>query len=58
MSLNGKTVIVTGASRGIGEAIARIFARHGAHVIVSSRKIDNCKLVADSIIADGGTACC
>lgn len=55
-SLKDRIALITGASRGIGEAIARIFARHGAHVIVSSRKIDDCKLVADSIIADGGTA--
>jgi len=48
--------LVTGASRGIGEAIAKLLAEQGAHVIVSSRKIDGCQLVADAIISAGGSA--
>ena len=52
--LDGKIALVTGASRGIGEAIARLLAQQGAHVIVSSRKIDDCQQVADSIVAAGG----
>ena len=47
--LSGKTAIVTGASRGIGEAIARRLAQHGANVVVSSRKPDTCQAVASSI---------
>ena len=47
--LTGKSAVVTGASRGIGEAIARRLAEHGADVIVSSRKIDACEKVAASI---------
>ena len=47
--LTDKVAIVTGASRGIGEAIARRLAQHGARVIVSSRNIDACKTVADGI---------
>jgi len=47
--LAGKSAVVTGASRGIGEAIARRLAAHGADVIVSSRKLDACETVAASI---------
>ena len=54
--LDGKVALVTGASRGIGEAIAKLLAQQGAHVIVTSRKIDGCQEVADAIVATGGKA--
>ncbi|MEH6500032.1 MAG: SDR family oxidoreductase [Pseudoalteromonas distincta] len=54
--LDGKVALVTGASRGIGEAIAKLLAQQGAHVIVTSRKIDGCQEVADAIVAAGGKA--
>lgn len=54
--LDGKVALVTGASRGIGEAIAKLLAQQGAHVIISSRKIDDCQAVADAIVAAGGKA--
>ena len=54
--LSGKTALVTGASRGIGEGIARLLAAQGAHVIVSSRKQDGCEAVAASIREAGGKA--
>ena len=54
--LTGKTALVTGASRGIGEATAHLLASHGAHVIVSSRKQDACDLVVEKIRAAGGVA--
>lgn len=54
--LNGRIALVTGASRGIGEASARLLARHGAHVVLASRKQDALDAVAAAIIADGGKA--
>ncbi|MBI4832547.1 MAG: glucose 1-dehydrogenase [Candidatus Lindowbacteria bacterium] len=54
--LDGKIAIVTGASRGIGEAIAKTFARNGAKVVISSRKQESLDAVADSIRKSGGEA--
>ena len=54
--LDGQVAVVTGASRGIGESIAKLLAQYGAHVIVSSRKLDGCQAVADAINQAGGSA--
>ena len=54
--LTGKIALVSGASRGIGAAIAKLLARYGAHVIVSSRKQGECAAVAAAIVAAGGKA--
>ena len=54
--LTGKVAIVTGASRGIGAAIAHAFAQAGAQVILASRKQEPLDAVAAEIRAAGGTA--
>jgi len=54
--LSGKTAIVTGSSRGIGRAIAHLYAEAGARVVVSSRKVDACQRVVDEIRGAGGEA--
>ncbi|MGE4634183.1 MAG: glucose 1-dehydrogenase [Arenicellales bacterium] len=51
--LDGKIALVTGASKGIGEAMARGLAEFGAKVVVSSRKADAVEAVAESFRADG-----
>jgi NAD(P)-dependent dehydrogenase (short-subunit alcohol dehydrogenase family) len=54
LSIEGKVAMLTGASRGIGRAIALRFAQAGARVVVSSRKLENVQSVADEIKELGG----
>lgn len=51
--LTGKTAIVTGGGRGLGEQIAIGFAEMGANVVLCSRKLENCQEVADKLSALG-----
>ncbi|MDB6087178.1 MAG: 3-ketoacyl-(acyl-carrier-protein) reductase [Gammaproteobacteria bacterium] len=55
-SLKGRSVIVTGASKGIGRGIAQRFGLAGCQVLVVSRKLDDAERVAAEIVAAGGTA--
>lgn len=54
--LSGRVALITGASRGIGEATARLLAEQGAHVVISSRKQAALEPVAESIRQGGGAA--
>lgn len=55
-SLKDKIALITGASRGIGEAIAITLARYGAHCILVSRKADALEIVAEKIRTNSGKA--
>ncbi|MFI5342343.1 MAG: SDR family NAD(P)-dependent oxidoreductase [Candidatus Methylomirabilales bacterium] len=56
MELTGKTAIVTGGARGIGEAIARTLTRAGARVVIGDILEQEGKSIAESIRAEGGQA--
>src|SRR4051812_37079034 len=56
IDLTNQIALITGASRGIGRAIAIALAKAGAAVVVSSRKIEACEAVVAEIAAFGGRA--
>jgi len=56
MSLSGKVALITGASRGIGAAVAKAYAAQGAHVVLTARTVGGLEEVDDAIRAAGGQA--
>ena len=54
-TLQGRTALVTGGSRGIGKMIAAGFLAQGAKVYISSRKADACDAAAEELSQGGGT---
>ena len=54
--LNGKVVVITGASSGIGEAMAREYAKVGAKVVLGARQADKLEALCKEIKATGGEA--
>ncbi len=56
--LSGKTALITGASRGIGEATARLFAAEGANVVLTARSADAIGAIADDIGAQARAVPC
>ncbi|MDG2521880.1 SDR family oxidoreductase [Caulobacter segnis] len=55
-SLQDKVVVITGASSGIGEGVARLLAERGAHVVVGARRTDRLAVLVDEIAKAGGSA--
>jgi 3-oxoacyl-[acyl-carrier protein] reductase len=56
LKLDGRTALVTGASQGIGEAVARLLARQGARVVLAARNEERLRTIASEIDAGGGCA--
>src|SRR5258706_10052592 len=55
-SVRGKVALVTGAASGMGRATAHVFAREGAKVAVTDRRLEDAETVAAEIRAEGGEA--
>ncbi len=56
MRLTGKTIIVTGAGSGMGEAMAKLFAQEGARIVAADIRLDTVERVVSAIKAAGGEA--
>ena len=55
-NIDGKVVVITGASSGLGEATARLLSLQGAHVVLGARRIDRLETLANDIRQHGGQA--
>ena len=55
-NIEGKVVVITGASSGLGEATARLLSAQGASVVLGARRIDRLKVLADELSRRGGKA--
>lgn len=55
-NIEGKVVVITGASSGLGEATARLLSSQGATVVLGARRLDRIKSLADELIRQGGKA--
>ncbi len=53
---HNKVIIITGASKGIGAATAKLLALDGYRIVVSSRSLENCQLIVNEIESNGGAA--
>ncbi len=55
-NIEGKVVVITGASSGLGEATARLLSAQGASVVLGARRIDHIQSLADELTSSGGKA--
>jgi NADP-dependent 3-hydroxy acid dehydrogenase YdfG len=53
--IQGKVVVITGASSGIGEATARLLASQGAHVVIGARRLERLEALASAVRSEGGS---
>jgi len=53
-NIEGKVVVITGASSGLGEATARLLSAQGASVVLGARRIDRLRVLADELSRRGG----
>jgi NADP-dependent 3-hydroxy acid dehydrogenase YdfG len=56
LNVENKVIVITGASSGIGEATAKLLAKHGARVVLGARRSDRLEAIAKEIRTAGGTA--
>jgi len=55
-NVEGKTVVITGASSGLGAATARLLSKQGATVVLAARRADRIESLADALSSQGGKA--
>jgi NADP-dependent 3-hydroxy acid dehydrogenase YdfG len=55
-NIEGKVVVITGASSGLGEATARLLSQQGASVVLGARRVDRIQSLADELTGSGGKA--
>lgn len=55
-NIEGKIVVITGASSGLGEAAARLLCAHGANVVLGARRVDRLQLLVEQLTSGGGKA--
>src|SRR5437667_12892847 len=55
-NIEGKVVVITGASSGLGEATARLLSAQGASVVLGARRVDGSQALADELNRSGGKA--